>query len=235
MNPKHFFTAILIFATFCFFACPINAQTGTDSLSKPLLVKLPELRLGTHIGYGYKFARIPNNHSPEIQKYFSKLQHNLCFGTDISHFYSKYMGFGFKYNALHTQVASDEHLRIPDGDNFMHASSEKRWIHNISVFLAGRYFIVPNKHYLFANVGIGYVRYQSKIDFYSGRANSKLTDNNAALLAEIGYDFFVIKSLAIGLQVSTYIGLLKYLNKEELLEHYKVTHIDITLGFRFYK
>jgi hypothetical protein len=50
-------------------------------------------------------------------------------------------------------------------------------------------------------------------------------------LAEIGYDFFVNKYFAIGLQTS----LLIELKKGKWGEPENLSHIDISLGFRFYK
>ncbi|MCL2435828.1 MAG: hypothetical protein FWD09_06810 [Lentimicrobiaceae bacterium] len=61
--------------------------------------------------------------------------------------------------------------------------------------------------------------------------------------AQIGYDFFVSKYLAIGLQLSMTLGALNSMNvtvdnvteKQTLAQRETLNHIAISLGFRFYK
>jgi len=193
---------------------------------------LPWFKFGAQIGYGYRLEPVSDPVFPEMGNYNSKLKHSLNYGADLSYYFSKYMGMGIKYNGIYAQsTLSKINPDSPDGDGSIVPSSEKIGIHYIGVFYAARYFVVPNKHCLFATVGTGYVRYRNKTKFtafpISISGSEIFTENTAALFAEIGYNFFVTKSLAVGLQVSTSIGLLK--------DRANVGHVGITLGLRFLK
>ena len=123
--------------------------------------------------------------------------------------------------------------------------SEKIGIHYIGALIATRYFLTPNKHCFFANIGAGLSIYKNHFIINSQEFNLK--DNTAAFVAEFGYDFFVTKNFAIGLQASLFFGSQKFfsfVNDKGIVSlgenvqqpnRLNMNHLDISIGFRFYK
>jgi len=59
---------------------------------------------------------------------------------------------------------------------------------------------------------------------------AKITKNSAAFFAEIGYDFFPTKYFTIGLQTAMFLEF----KKGKLIDPENMSHIDVSLGFKFY-
>jgi len=164
----------------------IKNDTVPDQTVKPL----PKLKIGGQIGYGYMFDR-GNNGSFIVAKNID-LKNCLSYGADLSYYFSKYVGMGIKYNGIYTKIILPKNylIEVPDGTVFIFP--EKIEIYYIGVFCAVRYFVVPNKHCLFVNAGVGYALLRSKIlsnSLYSDRWVG--SDHTVAFYPEIGYDFFV--------------------------------------------
>ena len=208
---------------------PEERKIGMEATAQPVK-PLPELRIGAQMGYGYRFERSINSVFPEIKKYSSKLKNALSYGTDITYYFSKYMGIGVKFNGIHSEAKMSKKFFISmPYDDIIARTSEKIDMQYIGAFYAVRYFITPYKHCIFLNAGVGYNRYRNNLQNFHpfGDISETITENTLALSAEIGYDFLVTKFLAIGLQVSTSFGLLK--------EHINVGYVDLSLGLRFWK
>jgi len=210
-----------------------------NTIQKSQKVKtIPKLKIGAQAGYGYRFASIPYTTNSIMNRHLKKLKNNLSFGADFSYFFTNNIGVGIKYNAIVSHALTDSiFYSFADGVKYYNYLSELSNTHLFAPIIATQFFIVPKKHCLFANVGVGYVRYHNKaILFIASTQSNPIKDivtipkNSAAFFAEIGYDFFVHKSFAIGLQVSTLIEL----RKGKLIEPNNLSHIDISLGFRFY-
>jgi hypothetical protein len=194
-------------------------------------------RIGAQFGYGYRFERGFNEHWRDyhgMKQYLFNLKNGVSFGADLTYYFGKYMGAGIKYNGIYSQAKLPKKIFSDTPyDWFVFRTSEKVNIHYIGVFYAVRYFIIPHKHCIFLNAGVGYIGYRNKVNNMVKNFNSfetiseTLTENTLAFSAEIGHDFLVTKSLAIGLQVSTVIDLLN--------DNINGSHLDITFGLRFWK
>jgi hypothetical protein len=203
----------------------------------------PKFRVGIYIGYAYKTAPAPIDVSVAMKKHLSKLSHNLNYGADFSYYFktsfqllSTNLGVGIKYNGLQTNVLSEN---IPvmrsNGSVVISSLSEKYRIDYVGVFLGIRSFLGSNKHMAFAHIGAGYIKYGNNTKIANEQV--KISGNSVAFSADIGYDFFVTKNFAIGLQASLTLGTVNYrvdnLDFSDGKEN--VAHVDISLGFRFYK
>jgi len=245
MTKKYYLTTILLITVIVFSGFLSNAQNSSDTLPEIQTSKtLPKFRIGAQIGYGYRTAPIDAYASPEMKTHNTKLKNNLCFGADMSYYFKKNFGIGIKYNGIYAGSLSTN-IRLLQNDLIYHGLlSEKIGIHFMGGFLSTRFFPnTNNKHFVFVNVGAGYVRFRDNMIIIN--LPVKITGNTAAFVAELGYDFWVTKHLAIGFQVAMMIGSLKFIditvgNETERvaldkLQRENLTHVDITLGFRFYK
>jgi len=260
MNINHHLKAILFLAITLLFCFSVRAQSNLDTLRKPQTTntKLPQFRVAAQVGYGYRNAYIVQSTyysmkarelvpvSNSMKSHLLKLNHNISYGADFSYFLKKYIGFGIRYNGINSSATSSEVLFPLEDDFVIRGSiSEKIGIHYIGGFIATRYFLPSNKHCIFANIGAGLSIYKNNLKI---NANKQiLTDNSAAFVAEFGYDFFITQNFAMGLQTSIYFGFLKnfsYINDNGNItlgksirqpRRLNLNHIDISIGFRFYK
>ena len=229
---KPFLFSFFVFFVSFSFGTPLYEVLKKDTISKPQkAIITPKLRLGAQVGYGYRLASFPSKNDPNMNKHLKKLKNNLSFGADISYYFKNYLGVGIKYNANVTHAVTDDVSFIyPDGTNvFFKQFSELIGTHYVGAFLAAQFFTIPQKQCIFANVGAGYLRYENYANSLKEEI-THITKNNAAVFVEIGYDFFVTKRFAIGLQTSGLIDL----KKEKLPDVKNMSYIDFSLGFRFY-
>jgi len=230
------FKTLILFCLFLCFVCFSYGSTSEkDSKTKYQTVVLPKFRLGAQIGYAYRFLPEQKYYSPpNQQEYDSKFKNNLCYGVDITYYFlGNYLGLGLKYNGTYTQAKQAKIKDWPDGTSGILPISEKIGIHYIGAYLSGRYFVKPNKHCLFANAGAGLSIYRNKATFmyygdYITDIQRKLSiESIATFSAEIGYDFFVTKSLAIGVQITSSVGLHR--------KRAPVDYLGVTVGIRYNK
>jgi len=138
---------LVMFCTFSFGQDFNKAVKKTDTIPQSSKVKtIPQLRLGMQIGYGYRIAPAPETNNTTLQSHFNKLKHNFSFGTDISYFFTNYMGVGLKYNATIAHVITDSiFYAFADGAKHYDYLSELVDIHYIAPFLSTQIFTVPHK------------------------------------------------------------------------------------------
>jgi outer membrane protein W len=241
------------------FAQPkITDTVKADTLPKPKVVKVsPKLRIGAQAGYGYRNAYITQSTYYSTEEYRSrpisnsmknhllKLNNNISYGADISYFIKDYIGFGLRYNGINARASSEVLFPLENESDVRGSLSEKIGIHYVGILIATRYFLPSQKHCLFANIGAGYVEYKNRLAI-NGYKHT-IADDSAGIVAEFGYDFFVTKNVAIGLQASVFFGSQKYfsyiIDKENVTlsksirqpRRLNLNHLDISLGFRFYK
>jgi len=180
-----------------------------------------------------------------MKNHLSKLRNNLIYGANISYFFKKGLGIlksnigiGMKYSGTYTNILSKgiPYKRVKDNSIIYSMLSEKFETHYIGAFLETRGFLGKNKHYVFGNVGIGYIRYNN--DAKIAYEDVKIIGNSTAFSAEIGCDFLITKNFAIGLQTSFMLGFVDYLvdNVKPITpQKENMSHLNITLGFRFYR
>jgi len=231
-------------------------KPDTLPAAKNAKAKLPKLRVGAQVGYGYRnnyitqstfysdgmSKPIPNS----MKNHLLKLNHNISYGADFSYFILNYFGLGLRYNGINAMASSPEVLfPIEDGTFVRGSISEKVGVHYFGIYFSIRHFLPSKKHCLFANVGAGCVNYRSNLKINGKKLT--LNDDSAGFAAEFGYDFFVTKHFAVGLQTSLFFGTQKYFSY--IIKDGNITlgksirqpkrlnfnHIDISIGFRFYK
>jgi len=215
MNTKPYLTAIL-FLGLCLFSYGQSSlkisEANKPSKSKTVKFLPSKFMISAQIGYGYRIAPTP------------KMKHCLSFGADFSYFFTNFIGVGIKYNAVVPHVGINNILYLPSGgDTKYYYFSELTNIHYFAPLIATQFFTIPRKQCLFASAGAGYVLYNNQ-----KKEIANITKHSAAFLAEAGYDFFVNKYFAMGLQTSLFVEL----TKRRWSDVENLTHIDISFRFR---
>ena len=234
---------ILTFSGLCLGLCMFSygqssseaPKTETTPPSKTAKVALKSFKIGVQVGYGYRIAPIPDTNDPFMKNHLEKLKHNLSLGADFSYYFTNFIGIGVKYNTIVSYALTENiSYSFADGVRTYDYLSELRDIHYFAPFFATQLFTMPRKQCLFTNAGVGYVLDRHNAILVKNEAIKEIANiakHSAAFFVEIGYDFFVSRFLAIGLQTS----LLVELKKGKWSEPENLSYIDISLGFRFYK
>jgi len=211
----------------------------TDTLSKVQTEQIlpSRFRVGAQIGYGCRVGPICRYINPVFRN-MAKYRSNVSFGADISYYLKNDIGFGIKYNGIYTSSSVNYELPIIGAGKLY----QKIDIHYFGAFFGARYFLKQSKYCIFVNAGAGNIRFRDRIR--TPKEEAKVTGSSAAFFGEIGLDFFVTEYFAVGLQVSLCAGALGAVSfsSKDLTIAGKVdnslrenlTHIDISVGFRFY-
>ena len=253
MNYTLSFCKFKILIIFSLFACWCAFSYGQSSVEvikvdtlpapqAPALQTLPKFRIGAQIGYAYRFGHIPNNIHPNLRNHLNQLKSNFGYGADMTYYFKKNIGLGVKYTGISTK-AETSNFPVENGGAIIGyvPVSQKVDIHYIGGTFAARRFIKVNKQCFFANISLGCLMYRDNVTVFGERV--KTTGNTFGFMVEVGYDFFASKYLAIGLQLSTALGMLNTVSythgnvtiKETLPQRENLSYINIALGFRFYK
>jgi len=229
---KHFLLFLFLFPALVF------AQPKSDNFSQP------SFRVGAQVGYGHKTALIPAESSAAMAEHLRKLSHNISYGVDFSYYFkssfefiNNNLGVGLKYNANQTKVQTENVPLLKDNGALFYGTLLERYrVDYIGPFLGVRSFMGKNRHLAFGHFGFGLVKYRNNAQV--GFEEFLLKGQAIAFSADIGYDFFVTQNFAIGLIASLTLGNVEY--KTDNLKNLRsgkenVTHVDIALGFRFYK
>jgi hypothetical protein len=229
----------------------VLAQPNSTTFSQP------SFRVGVQVGYGHRIAKIPFDIHSTVEDHLRKLKRNVSFGADMSYYFKNNVGIGIKYNGISASAFTpDMPYLLSDGSFFYDNYSNKIGIHLIGLLVGARFFL-EHKNCLYANAGVGYVRYRDDAaaflrygEEYSSKfhftyENLKMTGNAALFYAEVGYDFLFTKHLSIGWLLSASLGTLNTIYytignvtvKEQLdkYERENLSHIDIYVVLRFYK
>jgi len=204
---KHILLFLLMFPALIF-----AQHKEVDTLPKSPK-SLPGFRVGAQVGYAYISA-------PMLRGTPSALRNSLSFGADLSYFFAQEigplksnLGGGIKYNGTHSE-------------NFK--------THYLGAFFVGHSFFGKNRHCVFGNVSAGIAGYRNDIEIIK----EEIEDFGIlfGMHAETGYDFMITPSFAIGIQASFTVGFAKHtIDKFGVLRRKTVSHIDISIGFRFYE
>ena len=242
------FSLCVIFYPFSYGQSSVEA-IKTDTLHRKVN-KPPQLRIGAQKGFGYRTAPIPSNNYPTVKNHLKKLKNNRSYGADISYYFTKNcqsckirpdIGIGAKYNVINASASTTKMPITVENKTIYVPLSEKVKIHYIGGFIAARQFVTPNnRHCFLVNVGSGYLMYKNNLKINAKKEDVK--GETATFFTKIGYDFLATKYIAIGIQVSMAVGWLSAVNfttgKRIVFDKNQredVSHIDISLGLRFYK
>ena len=153
----------------------------------------PRWRLAINGGWSLRLAKVIETNSSSQTDYLRELKSGYAYGADVTYFWSKKSGIGAKYDVYRSK---NEYYDI-SGPLLL---SDDISITYIGPYYSSRFLTSNKKNSLFMNLGLGYVGY--KDDAFVLNSDLLLTGGTAGLLVEVGYDFGLSKSFAMGIQVS---------------------------------
>lgn len=219
-----------------------------DQLNKEYNTIIPysHLRLALNGGYAYNLGKDVPAFDTRIQTYDNQMRSGLNFGAEINYFFiNGQMGIGINYETVSSQNSLSGVTYSSFGQIFTN--------NNLSDILNIRYIgpmytaisrqITKNgiKDALIINVGMGNLSYTDTkiVDLL----NYKITGSALGTYYSIGYDRFISKNMALGVQLSLIRGLLTNYDRFDGTStthvqldnnsYQSLSHVSLTVGLRF--
>lgn len=201
----------------------------------------PKVRVALQGGLGYIIGAVDKTMGQDMIEYQKKLKKGLNDGVDISYFYSAGNSIGLKYSHVRSSVSAYGTFSFDDGTTQSGELSD-----NISLLFIGPYLGMStlgngSKHIFSLNAGAGYVGYKDDACVITPYTVSGWT---LGYYIGLQYDFMITKTIALGAEAALFTGTITDLNKTENGTTSKLqlekgqaqgaSHLDLTLGLRFY-
>lgn len=179
------------------------ADQATDMLIDNSLepINYPRFRFSFSGGYSYRTAAAPTDLGSEIKSYYEGLKKGNHYGGDITVFFKRNYGIGFKYLVSNSSNKLDGQifLEYPDGSKVYGPLSDDITIKYIGSYFSCRLLSKNNKNSFFYNLGFGYMGYQS----YSKLVYAfDIVGATLGTCVDIGYDIGLAENMALGFQLS---------------------------------
>ncbi len=200
-------------------------------------------RFALNGGYSYRTAKVAENVPYDFRDYTKALKSGYHLGTDLTYFFTDFMGAGVKYQMFKSSNSLDGiYIENEYGERKYGKMSDDLTISFIGPSFSTRLLNHNKNNALILNLSLGYMRYVNNnviVDSY------KITGGTLGSSLDIGYDIGLSENVSLGLQLSFLSGtLFKYnLNDGvstrtvslEKNEYESLSRIDFSIGLRFHK
>jgi len=200
-------------------------------------------RIAINGGYSYQTAKVAESVPSDFKDYIKELKSGYHIGGDLTYFFTKPLGIGFKYYLFKSSNSVDNiYLEDTDGNRTYGNMSDDLTISFIGPTFATRLLSHDKKNAFLMNLSLGYMGYSNDkviIDKYI------MTGSTIGLSFDIGYDIGLSDNLSLGFQLSFLTGtLFEYDWKDgtttetinlEKGEYESLNRIDFSLGLRLSK
>ncbi len=220
----------------------------SNQKTKESYKKIPysHLRLAINGGYAYNLGKVAPAFDTRLQTYDNQMRSGFNFGAEINYFFvSGQAGIGINYETVSSQNSLSGVTYLSAGQIF----SNNILSDNLNIQYIGPMYtaisrqIIKNgiKDALIINVGMGNLSYSdSKI---VDLMNYKITGSALGTYYSIGYDRFISKNMALGIQLSLIRGLLTNYDlfdgtstthvQLDNNSYQSLSHLSLTVGLRF--
>jgi len=215
---------------------------------KESYIKIPysHWRFAINGGYAYNLGKDVPTFDTRIQTYNNRMRSNLNFGAEINYFVvNGQMGIGINYENVSSQNSLSGVTYSSSGQIFTNNNlSDNLNIQYIGPMYTGITRQIKRngvKDAFILNVGMGNLFYSDTkiVDL----KDYKITGSTLGTFYSIGYDHFVSKNMALGIQLSLITGLLSNYDRFDGTStthvqldnsnYQSLTHVSLTVGLRF--
>jgi hypothetical protein len=188
-----------------------SAQIVDVKVIKPQR-QLSKITLAANIGYGWRTAKL-NPDLPQAEKEFYKgTMSGLVTDVSFNYYFNDFYGLGVAYSRYNANQKMYGRMEYEDG-----GSENGYWKANSSIQFAGPVFLMrmpsTNQKWIFdCNIGVGYVGYSDRETF----ANNVVKVYGATVggYFNLGAEYKINKSWAVGLRLSEVVGVLESLTRD---------------------
>lgn len=182
-----------------------ESDSGTISnIQKPF----PRFKASLSGGYTYRLGITSPDISSDFKSYYKKMKNGYNINIDLSYYFTSHIGIGVKGNMFNTKNSID----IYDVETYEYGKLSD----DISIYYVGPFFTMHNfcgrrkQNIFYFNASLGYLRYSDDNIVINDAISIK--GNSVGMCADVGYDFGISKSFAIGFQLSLMYGSLYSVN-----------------------
>lgn len=234
---KLFASAVVLLAAWTVSAQNIvtsdTTLTVNSSRSRPV-------RIAVQGGYAYRAGKVDQSQGPDMAKYLKGLKHGYTYGADLTWFFLNNFGVGVKGNVLHVSNAAEGTLQLADGTQHSGRIEDKIDIWFVGPFASWRVTSRNMRHTMLMNAGLGYLGCNDKTVVIEP---FKMSGGTLGILYEVGYDFSLSDTVAIGAMLSCIGGTMGQYNvkypdgssqlvKREKGSYENLSHINFSIGLR---
>jgi len=224
----------------------VNQRFNQKGKEFYIKISYPHWRLALNGGYAYNLGKEASTFDTRIQNYNNQIKSGLNFGAEINYFFvNGQMGLGINYE----NVTSQNSLSGVTYLNSDQVFTNNKLSDNLNLQYIGPMYTGISRHIkndkvidaLIVNVGMGNLSYTDTkiVDL----RNYKITGSSLGTYYSIGYDRFISKNMALGVQLSLITGLLTNYDRFDgaSTTHFQfdknsyqsLSHVSLTVGLRF--
>lgn len=226
----------------------INVNQRLIQKSKESYIKIPysHWRFALNGGYAYNLGKDAPASDSRIQTYNNRMRSFLNFGAELNYFFvSGQAGIGINYEAVSSQNSLSGVTHLNDGqifsNNYLNDNLNIQYLGPMYTTISRRIKNNGVKDALIISVGMGNLSYSDSkmVDLN----NYKITGSTLGTYYSIGYDRFISKNMALGMQLSYISGLLSEYDRFDGTStthvqldknsYQSLSHISLTVGLRF--
>jgi hypothetical protein len=152
-------------------------------------------------GAGYRTAHVYDQLSEEYKEYLNRLRLGFQLGSEMTYFFSKTVGIGFRYNYCHASSHIDKISFNVPGYGIEDGTLKER----VSVYFVGPSFNFrfPHKNdgWLVSSIAVGYTGYKDQASVIS---DFMLKGKTTGLLIDLGYETVLGPNSSLGFHASLF-------------------------------
>jgi len=224
----------------------VYQSSNQKSNESDIKIPYPHWRFALNGGYAYNLGKDASTFDTRIQSYNNQIKSGLNVGAEINYFFvNGQMGLGINYENVTSQNSLSGVTYLSSGQIF----TNNKLSDNLNLQYIGPMYTGISRHIknnqvmdaLIVNVGMGNLSYtDTKIVDVK---NYKIKGSALGTYYSIGYDRFISKNMALGIQLSLINGLLTNYDRFDGTStmhvqldnnsYQSLTHVSLTVGLRF--
>lgn len=227
---------ILVY-TYAFFK-----ESSVPPSSSPVDSNYPHFSVGINGGFSYMTAKISDQVPDDYADYIKDLKSGYHISAEASFFLSKIYGLGIYYSNFRTSNSTSITLEDDNG-NLIHGElADRISVNYIGPIFTTRFLNKGNDGGFLLSLSLGYTGYKNNATYIE---NFDLTGNTVGFRFGMNYDIQIAESLLFSIGFSYTGGSLSKLNIKapglsqtielEKGQYESVSHIDLSIGFKFVK
>ncbi len=221
-------------------------QGQNQKIKETNIIPYSHWRFALNGGYAYNLGKSVPTSDTRLETYDNQIRSGINLGGEINYFIvNGQIGIGINYENVTSQNSLNGVTYLNNGEIFTNNTlSDNLNIQYVGPMYTGISRRIKNnqvKDALIINVGMGNLTYtdNKRVDL----KNYKITGSTLGTYYSIGYDRFISKNMALGIQLSLITGILSNYDQFDgsstthvqldINSHQSLSHLSLTIGLRF--
>jgi hypothetical protein len=223
---------------------PENLYVRKESPANKIVDSGRKLRIAINGGPSWRIGETPEGISSAERDYLRELKSGYSFSAELTYQLNENVGLGGKFSHYGSKHSvSTITIDFPDGTSYTGPTSDNIKIQFIGPMLFTRQVSYNEKGAFTGDFSLGYLSYKNVSTL--GPSFLQISGANVGLSFGAGYEFYLSKSVGLGLSLSATFGTLTKLEignsissttiKLQEGQYENLGRLDLLLGLRLYK